>query len=77
MPIAVLVWGMIYPMMVQIDFASLKRVWLSPKAIILTSGINYLIQPFTMYALAVLFFYVLWRWVRPFAVQCLSNKRAT
>uniref|UniRef100_A0A914XDH6 Arsenical-resistance protein n=1 Tax=Plectus sambesii TaxID=2011161 RepID=A0A914XDH6_9BILA len=67
LPIAVLVWGMILPMMMQIDFASLRQVWRSPRAIFLTTGINYLVQPFVMYGLATLFFYVIFRkWLTAF-----------
>uniref|UniRef100_A0A914VKH3 Arsenical-resistance protein n=1 Tax=Plectus sambesii TaxID=2011161 RepID=A0A914VKH3_9BILA len=67
LPIAVLVWGMILPMMIQIDFASLRQVWRSPRAIFLTTGINYLVQPFVMYGLATLFFYVIFRkWLTAF-----------
>uniref|UniRef100_A0A914UWN2 Arsenical-resistance protein n=1 Tax=Plectus sambesii TaxID=2011161 RepID=A0A914UWN2_9BILA len=67
LPIAVLIWGMIFPMMMQIDFASLRQVWRSPRAIFLTTGINYLVQPFVMYGLATLFFYVIFRkWLTAF-----------
>lgn len=47
-PVAVLVWLMIYPMMVQIDFGALKGVGQNPKGLILTLVINWLIKPFTM-----------------------------
>ena len=59
--VAVLIWVMILPMLIQIDFHSLVRVKDSPAAIALTSGINYLAKPFSMFGLAVLFlkvFYV-------------------
>jgi ACR3 family arsenite transporter len=61
LPIAALIWGMILPMMIQIEFSALRQVWRSPRAIILTSGINYLVQPFVMYGLAILFFFVIFR----------------
>jgi len=54
--VAVLIWAMVYPMMVSIDFGSLKAVGKRPKGLIFTLVINWLIKPFTMAALAVLFF---------------------
>ena len=53
---AVLIWAMVYPMMIAIDFGSLKDVGRRPKGLIITLVINWLIKPFTMAALAVLFF---------------------
>lgn len=55
-PVAILVWLMIYPMMVQIDFASLKDVGKEPKGLGLTILINWLIKPFTMAFFAWIFF---------------------
>lgn len=64
--IAVLIWLMIYPMMVQIDFSSLKDVGKKPKGLVLTLVINWLIKPFTMALLGWLFFKVLFAdWVDP------------
>ena len=54
--VALLIWVMIYPMMVQVDFASIKDVGKRPKGLILTLVINWLIKPFTMAALGWLFF---------------------
>lgn len=54
--VAVLIWVMIYPMMVSIDFASLKDVGRKPKGLCVTLVVNWLIKPFTMAALGVLFF---------------------
>ncbi|MFY0663134.1 MAG: ACR3 family arsenite efflux transporter [Natronospirillum sp.] len=54
--IAVLIWLMVYPMMVSVDFSSLARVHERPKGIIITLAVNWLIKPFTMAALGVLFF---------------------
>jgi arsenite transporter len=54
--VAVLIWIMIYPMMVNIDFASLKNIGERPKGLIITLVVNWLIKPFTMAALGVLFF---------------------
>ncbi len=57
-PVAIFIWVMIYPMMVQIDFSSLKHVGDKPKGLALTLVINWLIKPFTMAALGWLFFRV-------------------
>jgi ACR3 family arsenite transporter len=54
--VAVLIWLMIYPMMVNVDFASLKDVGRRPKGLCVTLVVNWLIKPFTMAALGVLFF---------------------
>jgi len=55
-PIAILIWLMIYPMMVQIDFSSIKNVGKRPKGLILTLVVNWLIKPFTMAFFAWIFF---------------------
>ena len=57
--VALLIWLMIYPMMIQIDFSSIKDVGKKPKGLVLTLVINWLIKPFTMAALGWLFFKVL------------------
>jgi len=57
--VAVLIWVMIYPMMVQIDFSSIKDIGTRPKGLILTLVVNWLIKPFTMAALGWLFFRVI------------------
>lgn len=54
--VAVLIWAMIYPMMVGVDFASIRDVGRKPRGLIITLVINWLIKPFTMAAVAVLFF---------------------
>ncbi|MDF0601150.1 ACR3 family arsenite efflux transporter [Psychromarinibacter sp. C21-152] len=54
--VAVLIWAMVYPMMVGVDPASLGRVVRQPKGLAITLAVNWLIKPFTMAALAVLFF---------------------
>ena len=56
MIVALLIWVMIYPMMVQIDFSSLKNIGDKPKGLCITLIINWLIKPFTMAALGILFF---------------------
>jgi ACR3 family arsenite transporter len=54
--VAVFIWVMIYPMMVNVDFASIKDVGRKPKGLCITLVINWLVKPFTMAALGVLFF---------------------
>jgi len=54
--VAILIWAMVYPMMVNVDFASLSQVNAKPKGLVITIVVNWLIKPFTMAALAVLFF---------------------
>ncbi|GAB3028419.1 ACR3 family arsenite efflux transporter [Bowmanella dokdonensis] len=64
--VAVLIWLMIFPMMVQVDFASLRHVGEKPKGLILTLVINWLIKPFSMALLGWLFFKGLFAdWVEP------------
>lgn len=55
-PVAILVWLMIYPMMLQVDFSSIKNVGKRPKGLILTLVVNWLIKPFTMAFFAWIFF---------------------
>ena len=64
--VAVFIWVMIYPMMIQIDFAAVKHVGRRPRGLVLTLVVNWLIKPFTMAGLGVLFFqYVFAPWVDP------------
>jgi len=64
--VAVLIWVMIYPMMIQIDLAAVRDVGKRPQGLLLTVVINWLIKPFTMAALGVLFFrYLFAPWVDP------------
>jgi arsenite transporter len=58
-PVAILIWLMIYPMMVQIDFASILGVRRQPKGLTITLVVNWLIKPFTMFFFAWLFLQVL------------------
>lgn len=60
-PIAVLIWIMIYPMMMKVDFQSIKNVGKHPAGIIISSGTSWLIKPFLMFGLATLFFTVVFR----------------
>ena len=63
-PIAVLIWLMIYPMMLKVDFRSVRNVARQPKGLVVTSVTNWLIKPFTMFAIAWLFFFVVFRaWI--------------
>jgi len=64
--VAVFIWIMIYPMMIQIDWAAVKDVGRKPRGLLLTLVVNWLIKPFTMAALGVLFFqYLFAPWVDP------------
>ncbi len=64
--VAVLIWVMIYPMMIQIDWGSVKEIGKKPQGLILTLVVNWLIKPFTMALLGILFFeYVFAPWVDP------------
>ncbi len=68
--VALLIWIMIFPMMVQIDFTAVKDVGRRPRGLLLTLAVNWLIKPFTMAALAVLFFEHLFApWVDPAAAS--------
>ncbi|MGF1598922.1 MAG: ACR3 family arsenite efflux transporter [Acidimicrobiales bacterium] len=51
-PVAILIWAMIFPMMVQIDFGSILGVRREPRGLIVTTVVNWLVKPFTMYAIA-------------------------
>lgn len=64
--VAVLIWAMVYPMMVGVDPRSLKDVAKQPRGLLITLVANWLIKPFTMAALAVLFFEVVFApWIAP------------
>jgi len=54
--IAILIWAMVYPMMINVDFKTLHRVVEEPKGLLITCIINWLVKPFTMAFLGVLFF---------------------
>jgi len=60
-PIAVLIWLMIYPMMMKVDFVSIKNVGKNPKGLFVTWVTNWLIKPFTMYAIAFFFFFIVFK----------------
>ena len=60
-PIAILIWLMIYPMMLKVDFQSIKNVGKNPKGLFVTWVTNWLIKPFTMFGIAWLFFFVIFK----------------
>lgn len=60
-PVAMLIWVMIYPMMMKVDFQSIKNVKKNPKGLYVTWITNWLIKPFTMYAIAYLFFFIVFK----------------
>ena len=60
-PMAILIWVMIYPMMLKVDFNSVRNVGKNPKGLFVTWITNWLIKPFTMYGIATLFFFVVFK----------------
>jgi ACR3 family arsenite transporter len=66
-PIAILIWIMIYPMMMKVDFKSIRNVGKNPKGLFVTWGVNWLIKPFTMYAIASFFFFFVFKSIIPAA----------
>lgn len=60
-PVAILIWLMIYPMMLKVDFKSVKKVGENPKGLIITWVTNWLIKPFTMFAIAYAFFNIFYK----------------
>ena len=64
-PIAILIWLMIYPMMLKVDFTSVKKIRQNPKGLYLTWLINWLVKPFTMFFIGSLFFLFIYRGIIP------------
>lgn len=64
-PIGILIWLMIYPMMLKIDFLSIKNVGKNPKGLFITWITNWFIKPFTMFGIAYLFFHVIFKSLIP------------
>lgn len=64
-PIAILIWIMIFPMMLKIDFSSIVNALKMPKGLTVTLSVNWLIKPFTMFGIAWLFFYVFFNAIIP------------
>jgi len=65
LPIAILIWLMIYPMMLKVDFQSIKNVGKNPKGLFVTWITNWIIKPFTMFGIAYLFFYFVFKTLIP------------
>ncbi len=70
-PVAVLIWAMIFPMMVQVDFGAVVAVRREPAGLLVTTGINWLVKPFTMFAISWLFLIVLFS---PFIEESLGRE---
>ena len=64
-PIAILIWLMIYPMMMKVDFNSIKNIRKNPQGLYVTWVANWLIKPFTMYGIAWFFFYIVFQKIIP------------
>lgn len=64
-PVAILIWIMIYPMMMKVDFQSIKNVGKNPKGLYVTWVANWLIKPFTMYVISSFFLYVVFKSLIP------------
>ena len=64
-PMAILIWLMIYPMMMKVDFQSIKNVGKNPKGLFVTWAVNWLIKPFTMFGIAYLFFFIIFKNIIP------------
>ena len=66
LPVAVLIWAMVWPMMINVDFTAMRRIGEKPKGLVITLVVNWLIKPFTMAALGVVFFrYLFAPWIPP------------
>lgn len=64
LPMAFLIWLMIFPMMLKVDFASIRNVGREPRGLFVTWGVNWIVKPFTMFAVAWFFFHVAFRpWI--------------
>jgi arsenite transporter len=70
-PVAILIWAMIFPMMAQIDFSAVLGVRRQPKGLVITTSVNWLIKPFTMFAIAWFCLMVLFR---PFIPEELARQ---
>ncbi len=64
-PVAILIWLMIYPMMLKVDFGSVKNAGKKPKGLVVTLVVNWLVKPFTMYAIAWFFLKVVFKALIP------------
>ncbi|QCF28147.1 hypothetical protein soil367_18725 (plasmid) [Hydrocarboniclastica marina] len=70
-PVAILIWAMIFPMMAQVDFSAVAGVGRQPKGLVITTAVNWLIKPFTMFVIA-------WRmvWRLPMANSSSSGSES-
>ena len=75
LPMAVLIWLMVYPMMLKVDFASVRQVGRHPKGLVVTCVMNWLVKPFTMFGIAWLFLHVVFKqWIAaPLADEYLAG----
>lgn len=64
-PVAILIWLMIYPMMLKVDFASIRMVGKNPKGLFVTWVTNWAIKPFTMFGISYLLFFVIFKAIMP------------
>ncbi|MCC5951390.1 MAG: ACR3 family arsenite efflux transporter [Acidimicrobiia bacterium] len=71
LPVAVLIWAMIFPMMVQVDFGAVVGIRREPKGLLVTTGINWLVKPFTMFAISWFFLLVVFA---PFIEESLGRE---
>lgn len=65
-PVAILIWMMVFPMMLKVDFKSVKSVARQPKGIVVTCVTNWIIKPFTMFGISWFFFFVVFEYLIPF-----------
>lgn len=70
-PVAVLIWAMIFPMMLQIDFGAVMAVRREPTGLVVTSGVNWLLKPFSMFAISWFFLLVVFA---PFIDEALGRE---
>lgn len=70
-PVAILIWVMIFPMMLKVDFSSVVNALKMPKGLTVTLIVNWLVKPFTMFGLAWLFFHVIFKTYIP---ETLANE---
>jgi arsenite transporter len=70
-PVAVLIWAMIFPMMVQVDFGAIVGVRREPSGLLVTTAVNWLVKPFTMFAIAWFFLLVVFA---PFIEETLARE---
>ena len=78
LPIAVLIWLMIVPMMMKVDFASIRHVGTRPTGLVITLFVNWVVKPFSMAVFAWLFFRVVFAaWITPAEADSTSQGRSS